>query len=237
MPSRFAPAAFVKITLAGLCLCSTLPALAWDAVPFTATYKFDIDGKLDGTATRTLSKSGGNSYRYTATASAPLSSATEISNFLYDGKAVTSLDYKRDFKVLFIGRHNSVNFDWPHNLANTERDDNQGQYTLKPGALDELNLEIQVRRDIIDLGKPGSYWIGSAKNLYPLQLGIQAEEVMDTPIGKLHVLKVLRTNGDTDRVTTFWLAKELQYAPAKVMQNDKGAIYTLSITGYQPEKK
>jgi len=222
-----------------LAACLVLPALAqaWDVVPFTATYKFDIDSKLDGTATRSLEKTGNNSYRYTFTASAPLSTATEISNFRYDGKTVTSLGYTRDFKVLFVSKHDSVSFDWPHNLATTDREGRQGQYTLKPGALDELNLEIQVRRDIKDLGKPGNYWLGYPKNLSPLQLGVQDEEIMDTPIGKLHVLKVKRTNGDSDRETTFWLAKELDYAPAKVMQNDKGAIYTISITGYQATGK
>lgn len=236
MPSRFAPAAFVKITLAGLCLCSTLPALAWDAVPFTATYKFDIDGKLDGSATRTLEKTGPDSYRYTFAATAPLSSATEVSNFRYDGKSVTSLGYTRDFKVFFVSKHSKVDFDWAHNMASAQRDDQQSQYMLKPGTLDELNLEIQVRHDLKDLGKPGDYWLGNPKNLSPLQLGIVDEEVMDTPVGKLHVLKIRRTNGDADRETTFWLAKELDYAPAKVMQNDKGAIYTISITGYEAKK-
>lgn len=224
-----------------LAVCLALPALAqaWTVVPFTATYTFDIDNKLDGTATRTLEKTGPDSFRYTFNASAPLSVASETSNFRYDGKAVTSLSYSRDFKIFFVSKHSEVSFDWPHNLASAVRESQeQVQYELKPGTLDELNLEIQVRRDIKDLGKPGSnYWLGSPKNITPLQLGVQGEEIMDTPIGKLHVLKVRRTNGDADRETTFWLARELDYAPAKVMQNDKGAIYTISITGYKATGK
>jgi hypothetical protein len=220
-----------------LAACLALPTLAqaWVVVPFTATYKFNIDGKLDGTATRTLEKTGADSYRYTFSATAPLSRATEISNFRYDGKDVSSFGYTRDFKVFFVSRHSEASFDWAHKLANTVRESGERvQYALKPGTLDELNLEIQVRRDIKDTGKPGeNYWLGAPKNITPLKLGVQGEEIMDTPIGKLHVLKILRTNGDADRVTTFWLAKELDYAPAKVMQNDKGAIYTISITGYK----
>lgn len=221
--------------LAAAILALPLSAYAWPLKPFTATYDFDIDHRLHGSATRALERINGNAFRYTFTANAPLATAAEVSNFLYDGDKVTSQGYTRDFHILFISKHTAVNFDWPHHLASTDRDGKPEQYLIKPGTLDELNLEIQVRRDMVETGHPSSYWLGNPKNLSPLQLGIVGEEIMDTPIGKLHVVKIRRTNGDADRETTFWLARELDFAPAKVMQNDKGAIYTISITGYKGE--
>lgn len=227
-----------RILLLTLTVALAPLAHAWDVQPFTASYKFTIDSKLgtlNGSATRTLEKTGTNSYRYVFAATAPLASATETSNFTFDGKTVTSSTYEQKSKVAWFSKLVGVNFDWKNNTAKGTRDGKEAQYALKPGTLDSLNMEIQVRRDLNDDGKTKDYWLASAKDMSSLQFESQGEEVLDTPIGKLKTIKLKRMN-QGERVTTMWLAKDLGYMPAKVQQNDDGNLYTIEVDGYKPTK-
>ncbi len=206
---------------------------AWDAKPFSAGYKFDIDGKLQGTATRTLEKVSDGSFRYTFAASAPLATATETSQFRFNGEDVTPLRYHLNRKIFMIGGQTQVDFDWKTQQATARRDKRQRQYAIKPGTLDQLNLEIQVRRDLMDSGKlDKNYWLADAKDLSPLKFEQLGEEVLDTPLGKLETVKIKRQHKDPARHTTFWLAKKLDYLPAKVVQDDEGALYTIELQSY-----
>jgi hypothetical protein len=221
----------------GILCVALLPTLAsaWDLQPFTATYKFNIDNRLDGTATRTLQKNG-DSWHYNFVASAPLASATETSDFRFDGSTVTPLSWNQVRKIFFVGKQFHVDYDWKTNMAKASRGDDTTEYALKPLTLDDLNLEIQIRRDLKDTGKLRDYWMGSPKDISPLQFEVVGEEVLDTPLGKLHTVKIKRLNQGPKRITLFWLAKELDYLPAKMQQNDNGPVYTLDITTYKPGK-
>ena len=212
-------------------------AQAFDIVPFTANYRFDIDGKLSGTATRTLEKRSGDNWHYDFVATAPMSRATETSDFRYDGRTVTPVSYRQTRKIFFINQALGVDFDWKNNRASGYRDSKTATYELKPGTLDTLNMEIQVRRDLKDLGKLGGpYWLGSPKDISPLPFVIEGEETISTPMGKLATLKVSRKHDSNKRHTTMWLAKDYDYLPARVMQDDNGAVYIIELTSYQPQK-
>lgn len=225
------------IALSLTALLSTL-ANAWEIQPYSATYKFDIDGKLTGTATRTLQKTGTDAYHYEFAASAMLASANESSDFRFDGKTVTPVLYQQQSKVFMVGKTIRVDYDSKAMTAKALRKKKLSEYAIKPGTLDPLNLEIQVRRDLEDTGKlDGNYWLGDSKDLSPLKFEVQGEEVLNTPAGKLHTIKVKRQHKDPERHTTFWLAKELDYLPAKVVQDDDGAVYTIELIEYKPAAK
>lgn len=226
--------------LLGTLLLTASPLLhAFDLVPFTASYHFNIDNKLSGTATRTLEKKSGDSWRYTFIASAPLATASETSDFRFDGRTVTPLTYAQNRKIFMIKKKSSVDFDWKKRSATGRRDGkDNANYTLQAGTLDSLNLEIQIRRDLKDLGKlAGPYFLGSPKDIAPLPFVIEGEEVLDTAMGKLKVLKVSRKHNDPKRHTSFWLARDFDYLPAKVVQNDDGAVYTIELTSYKTAGK
>lgn len=213
-------------------------AQAWDVEPFTANYKFNINsnlGSLNGSATRKLEKTGTNTYHYVFSASAAIATATETSDFSYDGKNVTSYNYQQQSKIAWFTKLVTIGFDWKNNIATGTRDSKKAQYVLKPGTLDGLNMEIQIRGDIMAQGKPGTYWLASPKDMSELEFENVGEEVLDTPLGKLQTVKYKRKN-QGDRITMFWLAKDMNYMPAKVQQTDDGNVYTVEITSYQPQK-
>lgn len=223
-----------SLLIAALLIASPI-LQALELTPYTASYHFNLDNKLSGTATRILENTGNNNWRYTFTATTAIASATETSNFRFDGKKVSPVSYKRKHKVLFISKNTEVSFDWKNKKATTRRDDKQGFYALKNGAVDPLNFEVQMRRDIIDAGNVAkAYLIADPKRMNEQKFVIDGDEVIDTPYGKISTIRVKRIHEDPERHTTFWLARDLDYIPAKVIQDDDGAIYTLqlnSLTG------
>lgn len=226
--------------LLGVLLLTASPLLhAFDLAPFAATYHFNVDNRLSGTATRTLARKGSDSWRYTFTASALLSTATETSDFRFDGRTVIPLAYEQNRKIFMIRKKSRIDFDWKKGTATGKRDGKDNvSYTLQAGTLDLLNLEIQIRGDLKDLGKlAGPYFLGSPKDITPMPFVVEGEEVLDTAMGKLNTLKVSRIHDNPKRHTSFWLATDLDYLPAKVTQNDDGAIYTIELTSYKPAEK
>lgn len=204
---------------------------ALELTPYSASYHFNLDNKLTGTATRILENTGKDSWRYTFTATTPMATATETSSFQFDGKTVIPAHYKRQHKVLFISKLAEVRFDWKSRQATTRRDDKAGQYLLQKGTVDPLNFEVQMRRDLIDLGKLAkAYLVADPKRLREQTFIIEGNETIDTPYGTVNTVRIKRLHDDPDRHTTLWLAKDMDYIPAKVIQNDEGALYILQLS-------
>lgn len=217
----------------GICLLLASPLLqAFDLSPYTANYRFNLDNKLSGSATRTLEKRGDKLWRYSFSASASIATASENSDFQFDGQQVTPLGYQQQRNILFKKKKAAIQFDWKGRKGKGTRDDKPpASYDLAPGVLDSLNMEIQLRRDLVDLGKLGGpYALATPKDLSPLEFVVNGKEVLVTPMGKLNTLRVSRKHADPSRHTTFWLAIDHRYLPAKVVQNDGGTVYSLEIT-------
>jgi hypothetical protein len=209
---------------------------AFEIAPYSASYKFNLDNKLSGTATRTLEKHGADLWRYTFAADASIATAKETSDFRFDGRTVTPLGYWQERKIFFSRKKARVQFDWRKRGGTGVRDDKAPvSYPLLPGTLDSLNMEIQLRRDLKDLGRLGGpYALATPKEISALTFVVNGEEILSTPLGKLKTIKVSRQHKDPARHTTFWLAKDYGYLPAKVVQQDDNALYTIELTGYQP---
>jgi hypothetical protein len=227
-----------RFAFTALLFCTSPLLQAFDLTPFTASYRFNIDNRLSGTATRTLEKTGPDTWHYTFAASAPLATATETSDFRYDGRTVTPLNYTQSRKIFLSRRSSSIAFDWKKRSATGKRDNKDTiNYELQPGTLDALNMEIQIRRDLKDIGKMGGpYWMASPKDITTLPFVVEGDETITTSLGKLNTLKVSRKHDDPKRRTVFWLDKDRDYLPAKVTQDNDGAVYVIELTGYKAGK-
>lgn len=223
----------MRLLLAAVLLAASPLLRALELSPYTASYQFNLDNKLSGTATRIMEKTGANNWRYTFTATTAMATATEISDFRFDGQTVVPLRYRRQHKVLFISKRAEANFDWKALQANTARDEKKGQYALRAGAVDPLTLEVQMRRDIADLGKlPKSYFLADAKRMREQKFVVDGNETIETPFGKVNTVRVKRLHEDPALQTTFWLAKDMNYIPAKVVQDDDGATFILELSTF-----
>ena len=221
-------------TLFVACLASSV-SYAFDLIPYTATYQFNLNSQLTGTATRVLTKQADNRYRYQFNATAMIANANEISDFSFDGKKVQSIHYENTKQILFKTKKATVDFDWAKNQANAQRNGESLQYALtESSTLDPLNLEIQIRQDLTKKSElKDKYSLGDAKGLSPLSFEMKGSEKITTPYGEIDTIKVNRVHQSSDRTTQFWLAKSLNYLPVKVVQIDDGAIYTIELQSYQ----
>lgn len=221
-------------------LCTGVLSCAVDAFelqPYTATYQFNLDNKLTGTATRVLTKQE-NQYHYQFSAQAMIANANEVSDFSYDGKKIQSRHYENTKQVLFKTKTAKVDFDWDKKQATTQRNGESSGYALTTtNVLDPLNLEIQVRQDLADAEKniaQNDYVLADPKGIGPLKFTLDGNEKITTPYGEIDTVKVTRIHQSADRKTQFWLAKSLDYLPVKVVQTDDGATYTIELQSYQP---
>lgn len=221
-------------TLVVACLASSV-SYGFDLVPYAATYQFNLNGQLTGTATRVLSKQADNQYRYQFNAAAMIANANELSDFKFDGQKVQSLHYENTKQILFKTKKSTVDFDWVKNQANAQRNGEALQYAVTElNTLDPLNLEIQIRQDLSKKSTlKGKYSLGDAKGLNPLAFELEGAEKITTPYGEIDTIKVSRVHQSSDRKTQFWLAKSLNYLPVKVVQIDDGAMYTIELQSYQ----
>lgn len=223
----------MRLLIASVLLAASPLLHALELTPYTASYHFNLDNKLSGTATRILEKGKGNQWQYRFSATTPMATAVETSHFQFNGKTVSPLLYQRQHKVVFISKASEIRFNWKTRQATTVRDDRKGQYALRPGAVDPLSFEVQMRRDLLDLGKlANSYLMADPKKLREMKFAIAGEEVIETPYGKLNTVRVKRLHDDPERQTTFWLAKDMNLIPAKVIQNDDGAMYVLELSAF-----
>lgn len=223
-----------KIGLALLLLAQSAVLQALELSPYSATYRFNLDNKLSGTATRTLERRGVDLWRYTFSANATIASAIETSDFRFDGQRVIPLGYQQRRDILFSKKKSGIRFDWTARQGTGTRDSKEPvTFPLGAGILDGLNMEIQLRRDLVDLGKlAGPYALATPKELSPLEFVIEGAEVLNTGMGKLNTLRVRRKHKDPTRHTTFWLARDHDMLPAKVVQHDGDTVYELEITRF-----
>jgi len=222
--------------LAVVGLASSL-SYGFDLQPYTATYQFNLNQQLTGTATRTLSKQENNHYRYQFSASAAIANANEVSDFIFENQQVQSLNYQNTKQILFKTKIDKADFDWQQSLLIAQRKGESKNHALTDKTiLDPLNLEIQIRQDLLNSSNQqlkAAYILGDAKGIQPLTFMIDGTEKIKTPYGELDTLKVSRVHQDKERTTQFWLAKSLDYLPVKVVQVDDAAVYTIELQSFQ----
>ena len=210
---------------------------AFDLQPYTASYQFNLNQQLTGTATRSLIKLENNHYRYRFSASAAIANANEESEFSFNNQQIQSLSYQNTKQVLFKTKTDKASFDWPNQTLIGQRKGESTNYPLTDKTtLDPLNLEVQIRQDLLSSANPqlkAEYVLGDAKGVHPLKFTIDGTEKIKTPYGELDTLKVSRVHQDKERSTQFWLAKSLDYLPVKVVQMDDGAVYTIELQNFQ----
>lgn len=140
---------------------------------------------------------------------------------------------KRDRRI-------SIKFDWQKNQITNSVDGSAWSMPTADGILDKLVYQYSIMLDM-QAGKSNlSYKVadGGTEKLYVFEA--VGEEVLDTPLGKLKTIKMVRLFADSDRQSIFWSAPELAYLPVKLENTDDGnktVVIINSLSGIGFEKK
>ena len=94
---------------------------------------------------------------------------------------------------------------------------------------DKLSYQIQLQKDLIEGRNNLKYAIADGGQMKEYRFEIVAEERLDTPMGEVDTVKVMRSRDDDDRVTYAWLAPKWDYLLVRLEQQEDGDSHTIDI--------
>ena len=119
-------------------------------------------------------------------------------------------------------RNVTVKFDWDNNQITNSVDGSSWKMPAVDGILDKLLYQYSIMVDL-QQGKTNLKYIiadGGKEKVYTFEsIG---EEIIDTPLGKLNTIKLIRRRQDSDRQSLFWSAPQMNYLPVKLEITDEG---------------
>ena len=104
---------------------------------------------------------------------------------------------------------------------------------LPQGTLDRASLELALATDISKKKAVLSYNVMERGKLKKYNFRRLGEEQLTTSNGTFTTTKVSVVRADNKRSTTFWLAKELDYMPVKIIHKEKNDVITTVIKSHQ----
>lgn len=144
---------------------------------------------------------------------------------------------KQDFRPLKSTSRSRANwkrlegqlvFDWSHQKVikewkeNGEKTFKKEENSIQNAAKDKISFFFQLR-ELLKAGKKEfEFEIIEHKQVNHWHIRVVAEETLETPLGKFQTLKLENRMDNNNRVTQFWVAKELDYILVKLVQYQKG---------------
>ena len=95
--------------------------------------------------------------------------------------------------------------------------------------MDKLLYQLAIMNDL-KVGKEQlAYTVADGGQIKIYKFNMLGEELIKTPIGVLHTLKLERQKPNSRRKTTIWCARKLNYLPVKVENIEKDGRKTIAI--------
>ncbi len=104
---------------------------------------------------------------------------------------------------------------------------------LPVGTLDRASLEIALANDISNKKPRLNYNVMERGELKKYIFARQGQEKLTTPAGRFTTTKVKVVRSSNKRSTMFWLAKELDYMPVKIVHREKNDVITTVIKSHR----
>jgi len=102
--------------------------------------------------------------------------------------------------------------------------DKQKPWDVKlPGNVQsKLSYQLAMRQDLINGKKKLNYLVADDGELEQYNFKILGEEVLDTALGRLKTIKIVKVTGSPHRRLTLWAAKDLNYLLVKITEFKDG---------------
>ncbi|MBB3061827.1 DUF3108 domain-containing protein [Microbulbifer rhizosphaerae] len=195
--------------------------------PFTATYAAKYSG-IGVTATRELSGSGGN-WRLDFNAHSLFADIREYSRFIAANNQLSPRHYEYHKTGLGKDRHTVLNFEQGR-VVNVS-DKSRTLENVPNHIQDKLSYQLQLALDVATGKETLSYKVADGKRIREYEFSVVGKELLQTPLGEIETIKVQRVrDGDSDRETSIWFAPKWDYALVKLMQEEDGKSYQISLT-------
>lgn len=197
--------------------------------PYQAIYTLHWHGLTVGTSTHTIHRVNADLLSAEAI-SKPLFSflpfhANEKSYFRAHEGQIQPLQYTYHIQEKQKKKQGEIRFSWQKNEV-IKQDLNKpiAIEALPHHALDKITLYFQLRKDLIQGKKTFDYTVIEPHKTNAYTFKIIGEEMLTTKIGTVKTLKLEHLSTTKERLTTLWLAKDLDYLIVKLEQKKKGKI-------------
>lgn len=204
------------------------PAIKANILPYQAEYKISSNS-LTTTATRTLSKQG-NKWLLSQHAKLMFIKVKEESVIESTNEGLRPLHYEYE-NNMSSKQDQSINFDWATNSASDKKYRKPWSSKISDDTFDQLGAQLKMREALIShrLGKEMSQTVvnrGKHKTYTIRKIG---EETIDSAVGKLNTVKLLRSRHGSSSETTVWMAKDWNYLIVRLEQREDDEVYSLEL--------
>jgi hypothetical protein len=154
---------------------------------------------------------------------------TEESRGQMHGNSVRPMRYEYSHTGSKKQRQVSIRFDWDKNEIINLVNGSAWKMDLEPGVLDKLLYQFLIMQDLNAGKRHLSYLIADGGKTKIYRFELQGEEIINTPLGKLQTIRLIRYRPNKKRETTLWCARDLHYLPVKVKNVEKDDRVTVAI--------
>ena len=199
-----------------------------DILPYQAEYKISSNS-LSTNATRTLSKKGDN-WLLSQQAKLMFMKVSEESVIEDGADGLRPLHYEYE-NNMSSKQDQSIKFDWPSRSASDKKYRKPWSSDVSDDTFDQLSAQLKMREMMINNRLKDEISLsvvnrGKHKTYTVKQLN---EETIDSAVGKLRTVKLLRSRPGSSSETTIWLAKDWNYLIVKLEQREDDEVYSLEL--------
>lgn len=129
-------------------------------------------------------------------------------------------------------KEETLEFDYEQNIVTKTRKGMTKHNKFNGKVFDPLSYQLQLMSDLALEQQQASYLIHSPKKEKRYVAEIGDRELIQTPYGGFNSLKLTEIT-QSDKRTTFWCAKELNYLPVKVLVQDEDRNTLILLESYE----
>lgn len=153
----------------------------------------------------------------------------EISRFDWVDGMVQPQKYFYKRRGLGRDRDAELTFNWDEERVINDVQGKSWAMDIRENVQDKLSYQVQLQKDLIAGRNNLVYPIADGGEMKEYRFEIVAEERLNTPMGEVDTVKVMRSRDDDDRVTYAWLAPQWDYLLVRLEQQEDGDSHTINI--------
>jgi len=170
-------------------------------------------------------------------ASSPFFEIDQKSMFILNRGQITPSEYFYKKRVLGKTDRESFTLDQDNNSSGPE----SAGRKIEEKIFDKLSVQYQLQLDLIQeqevkIGKSFSYLVKEKESLKSYKFVVDSIEKIDTELGNLRTLRMIRERKKENRSTILWLAPKYKYTLVKMIQREKGKVWELDIKNWSKKR-
>ena len=210
-------------------------AAALDPEPFDAFFGLESHGVTIGETRWQLQREPGGFVLEAR------SEAAGIATLLGENRVVERSQWKRGDTGLLPAAYRyersgkreklvSIAFDWDAGVVYNTAAGETWRMDVPDGTVDKLSYLLKLMADLAAGERDVSYPIADGGKLKTYRLHVAGSATLETELGAVEVLEVVRERPDSDRETTLWMAPELGFLPVLIEHREPdGESVTMKI--------